>query len=100
MSNGNKALLREGVRERAYGQDYQPTIVDRFGVWLSARQIRKYAAPLAGKSIGDFGCGFHAAFVRSVLPEISSAVLADSALARDLKSNPKVTAIEGVLPGS
>ena len=98
MSDGNKAVLREGMRERAYGQGYEPTIVDRFGVWLSARQIRRYAGSLAGKRLGDFGCGYQAAFVRKVLPELQQAVLVDSALAADLKSLPNVTAIEGILP--
>jgi SAM-dependent methyltransferase len=86
------------MRERAYGQGYQPTVVDRFGVWLSARQIRRYAGSLAGKRIGDFGCGYHAAFVRSVIPQLQQAVLVDSALAADLKSLPNVMAIEGTLP--
>lgn len=98
MSNGNKAELREGMRERAFGQDYHPTVIDRFGVWLSARQIRKYAGGLAQKSIGDFGCGYHAAFVRTVLPLVKQAVLVDSALAADLKAQPNVSAIEGILP--
>src|SRR5262245_48592349 len=98
MSDGNRAILREGMRERAYGQGYQPTVVDRFGVWLSARQIRRYAGSLAGNRIGDFGCGYHAAFIRSVLPQLQQAVLVDSALAADLKSLPSVMAIEGTLP--
>ena len=91
-------MLREGLRERAYGQDYQPTVIDRFGVWLSARQIRRYAGSMNGKRLGDFGCGYHAAFVRSVLSEVEQAVLVDSALAADLKNQPKVIAIEGTLP--
>jgi SAM-dependent methyltransferase len=86
------------MREGAYGQDYRPTAIDRFGVWLSARQIRRFAGSLEGKQVGDFGCGYHAAFVRSVLPQILSAVLVDTALASDLKQHPKVTGIEGVLP--
>ena len=86
------------MRERAYGQGYQPTVVDRFGVWLSARQIRRYAGSLGGKRIGDFGSGYHAAFVRSVLPQVQQAVLVDSALAVDLKSLPHVRTIEGTLP--
>jgi len=97
MSDGTKAL-REGDRQRAFGQDYKPTAVDRFGVWLSARQIRRYVGSLAGKRIGDFGCGYHATFVRTILPEIESAVLVDSAIAPDLKEQSKVTAIEGTLP--
>ena len=100
MSDKNRALVDERIRERAFGQDYRPTIVDRFGVWLSARQIRRYTGSLVHKSIGDFGCGYNAAFVRTVLPGLEKAVLVDSALANDLKSQPKITAIEGLLPGA
>jgi len=74
------------------------TIVDRFGVWLSSRQIRKCAGSLRQKAIGDFGCGYDAAFVRTVLKGLKSAVLIDSAVAEDLKKDPKITAIEGILP--
>jgi len=98
MSDENKVVLAEGMRERAYGQGYEPTIVDRFGVWLSARQIRRYAGSIAGKRIGDFGCGYQAAFVRTILHEIDQAVLVDSAMAADLKSMDKLTVIEGTLP--
>ena len=90
--------MQEGKRERAFGQNYKPTPVDRFGVWLSARQIRKHAGPLTGKRLGDFGCGYHATFDRTVLPELEAAVLVDSALAEDLKNQPKIKTIEGVLP--
>lgn len=89
-------MMRE--RTHAFGQDYQPTIVDRFGVWLSARQIRRYTGSFAGKRLGDFGCGYHASFVRGVLSELERAVLVDVALADDLKRDPIVTAIEGTLP--
>jgi SAM-dependent methyltransferase len=97
-SDGNRAVLQQGMRERAFGQDSRLTIVDRFGVWLSARQIRRHAGPIAGKRIGDFGCGYHAAFVRTALPEVERAIVVDAALAADLKSFPNVTAIEGTLP--
>lgn len=98
MSNGDRKLLREGARDRSYGQDYQASVVDRFGVWLSARQICRYAGSLAGKELGDFGCGYHAAFVRRVLPELKQAVVVDFALSADLKGLPNITAIEGILP--
>ncbi len=101
MSDGMRhhtRALREGDRPRAFGQNYKVTAVDRFGVWLSMRQIRRYAGPLAGKSIGDFGCGYHATFVRTVLGEIDRAVAVDSAIAPDLKEQSKVRVIEGVLP--
>lgn len=98
MSNADRGLPSEGVRQRAFGQNYQPTLVDRFGVWLSARQIRRYTGSLTGRQLGDFGCGYQAAFVRSTLDALDKAVLVDLALAEDLKSHPKVTALEGVLP--
>ena len=98
LSNAGSTNNRGEERTRSYGQDYRPTIVDRFGVWLSARQIRKWAGPLRHKSIGDFGCGYHATFVRSVLPDVQSAVLIDSAIAHELKADPRIQAIEGKLP--
>jgi 2-polyprenyl-3-methyl-5-hydroxy-6-metoxy-1,4-benzoquinol methylase len=99
LSSGeNRVERREGMRARSFGQDYQPTIVDRFGVWLSSRQIRKCAGSLNQKSIGDFGCGYNAPFIRSVLEGLERAVLIDSAVAEDLKEHPKITAIEGILP--
>jgi SAM-dependent methyltransferase len=98
LNNDDKSSLAEGARERAYGQGHQPSMADRCGIWLSARQIRRYAGPLAGKHLGDLGCGYNATFVRSALPELGHAVLVDLALSPELKNSPKVTAIEGVLP--
>jgi SAM-dependent methyltransferase len=67
-------------------------------VWLSARALHRHVPSFRGKSVGDFGCGYEARFVRSVLPEIERAVLVDFALAADLKAHERVTAIEGALP--
>lgn len=88
----------EPVRSRSFGQGYQPTLVDRFGVWLSGRQIRRHAPDFQGKRIGDFGCGYHAAFTRTVLDQAASAVLVDVSLSPELKAHPRVTAIQGTLP--
>jgi SAM-dependent methyltransferase len=86
------------MRQTAFAQNYSPTPVDRFGVWLSARQIRRWVPRFSAKRVGDFGCGFHASFSRTVLDEVESLVLADVALADDLKAHPKVKALEGALP--
>ena len=86
------------VRNKSFGEGYNPTLVDRFGVWLSAWQIRRHATDFHGKRIGDFGCGYHAAFARTVLDQISSAILADVSLAPELVAHPKVTALTGPLP--
>ena len=88
----------EAGRTGAYGQHRRLTPVDRFGVWLSARALRKHVRSFAGARLGDFGCGYDARFVRSVLDEVAHATLVDVALAPDLKADPRVTVIEGALP--
>jgi SAM-dependent methyltransferase len=85
-------------RRSSYGQERPPTVVDRFGVWLSTRRIRRAVSDFASKRVGDFGCGYNATFARTVLDAAEHLVLIDVALASDLKENGKVTAIEGSLP--
>lgn len=87
-------------RQEAFLQNARGTPVDRFGVWLSGRSIRKHVRSFTGKRIGDFGCGYQAAFTRTILGEVERAVLVDVALADDLKSHQRVQAIEGLLPES
>ena len=87
-----------GIREGAFGQGRAPTVVDRFGIWLSQRQIRRWAPNLEGKRIGDFGCGYHATFARTALDAAASMLLVDVAISEALKAHPKVHAIEGILP--
>jgi SAM-dependent methyltransferase len=88
------------ARDAAFGQDGRITPVDRAGVWLSGHQIRRTVGRLDGKDVADFGCGFRATYMRTVLPRVRSATLVDLKLADDLKSRPDVTAIEGQLPGA
>jgi len=88
----------ESTRTQSFGQDYQPTLVDRFGVWLSSRQIRRHVADWRGKRIADFGCGFHAAFARTLLDQVEHALLADVSISANLHQHPRVTALEGPIP--
>jgi SAM-dependent methyltransferase len=78
------------TRRESFGQAHRSTVADRFGVWLSARQIRHYIPSFAG-------CGFQASFARTVLGEAAKVVLVDVAIADDLKQHPKVGATEGPL---
>ena len=87
-------------RTQSYLQDGRGTVVDRFGVWLSARQIRRWIPSFAGKRVGDFGCGYQATFARSVRDEAASLVLVDVALADDLKADLRIQTIEGQLPAA
>jgi SAM-dependent methyltransferase len=86
------------VRSESFGQSSTPSPVDRFGVWLSGRRIRNETRSLRGKRVADIGCGFNATFARSIINEVEAVTLVDVTLSDDVKSNPKVTAIEGVLP--
>lgn len=82
------------MRSEAYGQAAPPSIVDRFGVWLSKVAVRRHAA-FAGKRAADFGCGYHARLACELLPSVQSMLLVDVQLAEDLRARPKVQAIEG-----
>jgi 2-polyprenyl-3-methyl-5-hydroxy-6-metoxy-1,4-benzoquinol methylase len=88
---------RPEERVESFGQQHRLTPVDRFGIWLSARQLRRYAR-FAGKRVGDIGCGYHANFARTVLDEAAHVRLIDLSLSADLKRHPKITATEGRLP--
>jgi SAM-dependent methyltransferase len=95
---GSSSSAERPGRTGSYEQNRAHSPVDRFGVWLSARALRREVPSFAGKSVGDFGCGYRARFVRSVLDDIERAVLVDVALAPDMKADRRITAIEGVLP--
>jgi SAM-dependent methyltransferase len=83
-------------RAFAYGQHRPPTLIDRFGIWLGSRAVRR-TADFHGARFADFGCGFHATLARTQLAVAHSALLLDLALADELKRHPKVTAIEAPL---
>jgi SAM-dependent methyltransferase len=86
------------LRSRSFGQDYTPTAVDRFGVWLSARRMHRASGGFDHKRVADIGCGYHATFARTLLPTVATLVLVDVSLAPDIRASPKVQAIEGRLP--
>jgi 2-polyprenyl-3-methyl-5-hydroxy-6-metoxy-1,4-benzoquinol methylase len=85
------------TRTESFGQGHRLTPVDRLGIWLSHRQISRWV-DLRGKRVADLGCGHQAQLVRAVLDDVAQATLIDVALAPELKTHPRVTAIEGQLP--
>ncbi|HYZ01496.1 MAG TPA: methyltransferase domain-containing protein [Candidatus Binatia bacterium] len=92
------ASLSDESRRRSFGEDGELTAVDRLGIWLSSRRIRRDGGELAGKRVADIGCGYHASLARSLLADVGHLVLLDVALEPDLAAHPAVTAIEGHLP--
>lgn len=91
-------LPEEPVRRKAYGQHRAPSPVDRFGVWLSARQVRHFVPDFTGRRVADLGCGYHAELARTLLGRVERVTLLDVALDPGLAAQPKVTAIEGAMP--
>jgi SAM-dependent methyltransferase len=89
---------RSVERTMSWGERYRFSVMDRFGMWLSRRQIERQVNGFRGKRVGDIGCGFDAVFVRSVLEEVQAATVVDLSLAAELKAHPKIDAVEGHLP--
>ena len=87
-------------RTSAFGQDHDPSLVDRLGRWLSVRRIRRYAGSVDGLDAADIGCGYRADLARLLLADAASVVLLDLALDPALASWPWTRLIEGALPGS
>jgi SAM-dependent methyltransferase len=95
---GSSSSAEGSGRSESFGQGHRLTPVDRFGVWLSGRSIRRHVRSFAGKRLADVGCGYQATFARTVLDEVSGAVLLDVAVDPELKDHPKVEVVEGPLP--
>lgn len=85
-------------RRSSYGQEADLTLVDRAGVWLSERRIRRIAEGLEGKRVADIGCGYHARFAARIQPVASEVTLLDVALDPHLGDLPNVRCIVGTLP--
>ena len=89
-------------RTHSFGQSRQPTIVDRFGIWLGTVEVRRHAS-FECPRYADLGCGYDASFARTQLDAASAVTLVDFVLADDLLRHPKVQGIQGslleVLPG-
>jgi 2-polyprenyl-3-methyl-5-hydroxy-6-metoxy-1,4-benzoquinol methylase len=86
------------LRNRAYGQHHALTAVDRLGIWLSSRRIRRTVGNFSGMRVVDVGCGYHATVARALLPAVASLTLVDLAISPSLRAVAKVRAIEGRLP--
>ncbi len=88
------------ARRHAFGQDAGPSLVDRFGIWLSSRQMRRRVGGFAGKRVADVGCGYRASFSRSLAGQASEITLLDIALDPALAELPGVRTLTGELPGT
>lgn len=71
--------------------------VDRFGVFLSLRPIRKVVAEYDHPDVLDIGCGYEARLLRDLAPRLGSGVGIDSSISDDAKTTPKLKFLEGTV---
>lgn len=79
------------------------TWVDRFGVWLSARAIRRELPAGFRGAVLELGCGYHAAQLCALRDRLSRGTGVDFKIDPALRSDPHLDfregSIESVLPG-
>ena len=76
--------------------------VDRFGVWLSQKAIRKVVRGRSGLEVLDLGCGYRASQLTAIAPRLQRGVGVDFHISPDLKTHPRMEfhecEIEAVFP--
>jgi SAM-dependent methyltransferase len=81
--------------DESYGQRGL-TLVDRFGVWLSQRAIRRWL-PEGKLTIAELGCGFRATQLVALSERIARAVAVDFSIAPEVKALPNFTCHDGLI---
>ncbi len=82
--------------EESYGQ-HGVTFVDRFGVWLSQRAIRRYLPKREGLEILELGCGYRATQLVALGPLLKRGIGIDFQIAPELHAMEKLTFHEGTI---
>jgi len=90
------------VKERSqesYGQ-HGSSWVDKLGVWLSGRALRRTISPKNKLRILDLGCGYHAKNLIALSPILQEGMGIDFQVHPSLKKNTKMQFIEGSIDTS
>jgi SAM-dependent methyltransferase len=89
-------------REESYGQ-HGLSPVDRFGVWLSLRAIRRAVKLDGPQRVADLGCGYEATLLRTIAPQVASGLGVDLRVSDSAKGAARLSfiesSIEDALPG-
>lgn len=85
-------------RTASYGEKRALSSVDRFGVWLSTKAVRRMLAGMKEPTIADIGCGYNAVISRSVLKRVRSVTLVDLSIDPELGRLDHVTRVVGHIP--
>ncbi len=82
--------------QESYGQR-GVTWVDRFGVWLSQRAIRRWLPRTGELSVLELGCGYRATQLVALSDRLKNGVGVDLSIAPELKEHPKLKFIESTI---
>jgi hypothetical protein len=82
--------------QESFGQ-HRLTIVDRAGVWLSQRAIRRHLPKRNDLEVLELGCGYHAAQLLALEPRLKRGVGVDFQIAPELRARDRFAFYEGRL---
>ena len=88
-----------GRSHESYGE-HGSSWVDKFGVWLSGRALRRAIEPNHQLKVLDLGCGYHAKNLISLAPILAEGVGIDFRVHARLKKNSHIRFIEGSIETS
>ena len=101
MTNITPDSSEPKLRQESYGQ-HGASPVDRFGVWLSSRAIRRSIGNRQNLDALDLGCGYHAKLLRTLRPNLKSGLGVDLQISPEAKAEPAFgyveSSIEQALP--
>ena len=81
-------------RRAAFGR-YGTSPLDRCGVWLSSRAIRRRLPNRSDLRLLDLGCGYHATLLRTFLPRLEEGVGIDFGISDEVRRIPRLSFLEG-----
>lgn len=82
--------------QESYGQS-ELTVVDRLGVWLSQRAIRRELPGRSDLEVLELGCGFHATQLLALAPRVKRGVGVDLRIDPELSGCDRFTFYEGTI---
>jgi SAM-dependent methyltransferase len=82
--------------DESYGQR-ELSLVDRLGVWLSQRAIRRYLPRRNDLHVLELGCGYHATQLVALKPKLQQGIGVDFRIASELQSLEGFTFHEGAI---
>lgn len=83
------------IRDKSYGENYKPTLVDRFGIYLSHSKILKIVRNIKEPvHCLDIGCGYNAQLLCSLAPFIENGIGVDVKINSHMNNPQKLHFVE------